>query len=123
MYLGHYGVGDDNEQSAKERRHSIESNDPVGDDEIEGGLEYHQRELADRLGQVVGWGGTCHSSALSLWQNVLMELHAEKKIIDGKFCCLQQRELSLFMDQFCHIRGKQHAEFPQPSVHYIILNH
>ena len=60
-YLSHYGVGNDNEQSAKERCCSTEPDNPVGDDEVECGLDDYQGELADRLGQVVG-GEVVHST-------------------------------------------------------------
>ena len=54
LYLSNERVCDDDEPSAKEGSCSTQPNDPVGDEQVERWLNDDQRQLTDRLGEVVG---------------------------------------------------------------------
>lgn len=54
IYLSDECIGNDDKERAKETGCSVEPYYPVGDDEIEDGLEKNERQFAHRLGQVVG---------------------------------------------------------------------
>ena len=53
-HLSHKGIEDEREPRSEEGRGSAQSSRPECDDDVEGGQENDQWQLAEQLGQVVG---------------------------------------------------------------------